>query len=151
MERRDGDKHDRVGERGEDVFDNYCQKVPCLYTIFRKYHDDCLCRTSCDQSTDKGPAPNMNWWIGGRPASSIVTETYFKGEVDENSKGQIFLAETLVNELEVRNSIIGLEADLGDEMNYDDTLNISEFQNAEHTFVDFHNAVALLGLIFTLQ
>lgn len=37
------------------------------------------------------------------------------------------MAETLVKELEVCDCIVGLEANFGDEMNYDDTLNVPEF------------------------
>ncbi len=47
MERGNGDKHDCVGKGREDVLGDYGQEIPCLYTVFRKYHDDCLCRDSC--------------------------------------------------------------------------------------------------------
>lgn len=73
VERGNGDEHDCVGESGEDVLGDYCQEIPRLYAIFRKYHNDCLCRDGCYQSSNEGPTPDVNWWVGGGPTSSIVT------------------------------------------------------------------------------
>ena len=58
------------------------------------------------------------------------------------------MAESLVDELEVCDGIVGLEANLGDEVDYDDALYISKFEDAEHAFVDFEDAVPFLGLVF---
>ncbi len=61
------------------------------------------------------------------------------------------MAESLVDELEICNGIIGLEADFRDEMNDDDALYVSEFEDAQHAFVDFEDAIPFLGLVFFFQ
>jgi len=61
------------------------------------------------------------------------------------------LVETFVNELEVCNSVIGLEADFGDKVNYDNALDVPQFQDAKHTFIDFCDAIALSRLVFSFQ
>ena len=61
------------------------------------------------------------------------------------------MTESFVEEFQVCDGIIGLEANFGDEVDYDDTLYVSEFEDAQHAFVNFEDAVPLLGLVFFLE
>ena len=61
------------------------------------------------------------------------------------------MTEPLVKEFEVCDRIIGLETYFGDEVDYNDALYVSEFEYAEHTFVDFEDAIPFLGLVFFFQ
>ena len=61
------------------------------------------------------------------------------------------MTESLVDELEVCDGIVGLEADFGDEVDYDDALYVSESEDTEHAPVDLKDAVLFLRLVFFLQ
>lgn len=93
----------------------------------------------------------MNGWINRRPSPSKIPQTNLKGEINQDSQGQVFLAEALVQQLEIRDGVIGLEADFGYEVDDDDGLYVSEFKDPDHGFVDFHYPIALLGFFFALQ
>lgn len=60
------------------------------------------------------------------------------------------MTEPLVDEFEICDCVIGLEADFGDQVDYDDALNILELEYAEHAFVDIQDAVSLFGFFFAL-
>lgn len=93
----------------------------------------------------------MDGWIDSRPSPGKIAQTDLEGEINQNCQGHVFLAETLVQQFEIRDCIIGLKADFGDEVDDDDGLYVAEFQDPDHGFVDFHYPVALLGFFFTLQ
>lgn len=93
----------------------------------------------------------MHGWVGCRPSASVVPETDFEGEVDQDGQCEIFLTKTFIQQFEVRDSVVRLEPDFGDQVNDDDALNILQFQDTDHAVVDFHHAVFLFGLLLALQ
>lgn len=93
----------------------------------------------------------MDWWIGSRPSSGDVSQADLEGKVNQHGKSQVFLTEPLVYELEVGNGVVCLEADLRDEMDNDDALNIFELQDAQHALVYFDDPVALFSRVFALE
>lgn len=114
-------------------------------------HHDGLGDQRGDEAGDEGVAPDVDGGVGGRPAAGVVAEADFKGEVDEDCEGHVFLAEALVEEFEVGGGVVGLEADFGDEVDDDDGLDVAQFEDAEHALVDFGDAVAVMGPFFLLQ
>ena len=68
----------------------------------------------------------MDGRISGRPATGIISQANLKGKVDENGESHVFLAETFVEEFEVCDCVVGLEADFGDEVDDDDALDVAE-------------------------
>lgn len=93
----------------------------------------------------------MNGWIDSRPSPGKIPQTNLKGEIYQDGQGHVFLAEALVQQFEICNRVISLEPDFGDEVDDDDGLYVSEFENADHGFVDFHYSITLLGFFFALQ
>lgn len=122
-----------------------------MYAVGGKNHDHDLGKTGSDEAADKSPAPDVDWGIGSGPAAGVVAEANFEREVNEDCESHVFLAESLVDELEVCDSVVGLEPNFGDEVDYDDALYVSKFEDAEHAFIDFEDAVPFLGLVFFLQ
>lgn len=93
----------------------------------------------------------MHGWVGCRPSTSVVAETDFKGEVDQDCQCEIFLTETFIQQFEIRDSVVRLEPDFGDQVNDDDALNILQLQDTDHAAVDFHHAILFLGPLLALQ
>lgn len=127
------------------------EEIPRLYAVGGKNHDHELGQTGSDEAADERPAPDVDWGVGGGPAAGVIAETDFEGKVNEDCESHVFLAEALVDELEVCDGVVGLETNFGDEVDYDDALYVSEFEDAKHTFVDFEDAVCFLGLVFLFQ
>lgn len=130
---------------------DYCEEIPGLYAVGGKNHDHELGDTGSDETADKSPTPDVDWGIGCGPAAGIVTKANLEREVNEDCESHVFLAESLVDELEVRDGIVGLEPNFGDKVDYDDALYVSKFEDAEHAFIHFEDAVPFLGLVFFLQ
>lgn len=93
----------------------------------------------------------MNGRINRRPSPSKIPQTYLKGEIYQDGQGHVFLAEALVQQFEIRDRVIRLKADFSDEVDDDDGLYVSEFENPDHGFVDLHYSIALLGFFLALQ
>ena len=151
MEGRDGDEHDGAGEGGEDVRADHGEEVPRLHPVRGEDHDHRLSQAGGDQTTDEGVAPDVDGWVGGGPATCVVAETDLEWEINEHRQGHVFLAETLVEELEVCDGVVGLEADFGDQMDDDDALDVFELENADHASVHFQHTILILRLFLTFQ
>lgn len=93
----------------------------------------------------------MNGWIDCRPSPSKIPQTNLKWKIYKDSQRHVFLAEALVQQFEIRDSVIRLKADFGDEVDDNDRLYVSEFENPDHGFVDLRYAIPLLGFFFALQ
>ena len=130
---------------------NHCEQIPRLYAVGWENHDDELGYTSCDKTADESPAPDMNRGVRRRPAASVVAQADFERKVDEDCKSHVFLTESFVEKFQVCDAIIGLEANFGDEVDHDNALYVSEFKDAKHAFVNFEDAIPLLGLVFLLE
>lgn len=61
------------------------------------------------------------------------------------------MAEALVQELEVRDGVVGLKADFRNEMNDDNALYIFELQDAQHALVYFDDPVAFFSWVLALE
>lgn len=152
MESRNRHKHDRAHESAEDVFDNDNDKIPARRAAGRREEHHCqLGKDRCHEAPNKCPRPQSHRLILLRPFSGVVAQSDLKGEVDQHGQGQIFLRETFVQELEVRNCIVRLEADLGDQVDHNESLYVLQFQNATHDSVDSHDGVLLLGAVLFLE
>lgn len=95
---------------------------------------------SSDESSDKRPTPDSDRFVLLAPFSGVVTQHDLKREVDQNRQSEIFLAESLVQEFEIGDGIIGLETNLGDQMNDDESLDILQFEDSTHRLVDVPDA-----------
>lgn len=62
--------------------------------------------------------------LSNRPATRKPASKHLEREINENYESQIFLGETFLNKLEIRHSVIRLEADLGNEVNDAESLDI---------------------------
>ena len=151
VEGRDGDEHDRAGEGGEDVGCDHCEQVPGLHSVRGEDHDHSLRDHRCDQSGDERPTPYMDGRVGCRPPSGVVTEADLKGEVNEDCQGDVLGAETLFEEFEVGDGVVGLEADLGDQVHDDDALNVAKFEDVEHRSVYGQDPVTIFGFLFSFH
>lgn len=116
MEGRDGHKHDGTGEGRKDVFRNHHQKVPSVHAVSRKYPHCNVREDGGDQAADECPHPQLHGWKVCAPFAGVVPEANLKGEVDENGQGHVLLREALVEEFQVGDSVVCLEADFRYEM-----------------------------------
>lgn len=151
MKSRNGDKHDGTHKGGKDVFDNDDEEVGCRGAAGWEKHDDQLRKHGGDESSNKGPTPHANGLVLLRPLARIVSQAHFKGEIDEDDQGEIFLTEALVEQLEVGDGIVGLEANLRNEVDEDESLDIFQLHDTSHSFVDPPHALILLGGVLFLQ
>ena len=127
------------------------EQVPRLHPVRGEDHDDCLSQACGNQTTDEGVAPDVDGWIGGGPATRVVAETDLEWEINEHRQSHVLLAETFVEQLEVRDGVVGLKADLGDQVYNDDALDVLELENADHASVHVQHTVLILCLLFTFQ
>ncbi len=127
------------------------EEVPCLHPFLRENHHRCLRDDSCDQPRDKGKAPNVDGRVDSGPPAGVVAQADLKGEVDQNSEGHVFLAKPLVQKLEVRDCVVGLKPDFGNEVDNYDCLDILELEDPQHASVHLHYPVALLGPFFSFH
>lgn len=151
MERTDGDKHDRVHECGEDVFgDDEKEETARCAAGGEDRHDE-LCESCCDQATNEGVAPNVHGRVCLAPFANVVAKEDLDGEVDKDDEGELLLLEALVEQLQASDSVVGLESDLGDQVDDDERLNVLELQDAPHCLVDFLDAVGVAVAVFALH
>ena len=120
-------------------------------TIRREDHDHTLCKHSRYETPNEGPAPDVYWRVGRGPTTGVVAQTNLERKIDEDGQRQIFIAEAFIKQLEIRDGVIGLEPNFGNEMNDDDTLNVAELEYAKHGSVNLEDAIAVFGLVFLLQ
>lgn len=114
-------------------------------------YDSELGEHSSYQSSDEGPTPEAHGSVVGGPLAGIVTQHDFKREVNQHDESHVVLTKALVQELETGDSVIGLETDLGNQVNDNDGLNVLQLQNAPHTLIHIHDAVAILGAVLLLH
>lgn len=173
MERRDSDKHDCTSKSTKDMFcHNYAQVSQSHDSITGEYPDSHVSDTRCNQPPDKSPHPQSHRTEGGTPFPGIVTETDFKGKVDEDGEGEVFLGEAFVEELEVCDGVVCLEADFGDEVDNTEGLDVwrwvefivrpreclmerwrltFQFHNLPHCLVNLYQSFLGAVLLFLLQ
>lgn len=151
MEGRDGNEHDGAHKGTENVFDDDGYEVPSSRTSRWEEHDDTLSEDGGNKSAHKRPTPDPDRLVLLAPFARVVTQAHFEGEVDQNSECQVFLAKPLVQELEVSDGVISLEANLGDEVDDNEDLDVLESENSTHDFVDIPDSFLLLGPVFLLQ
>ena len=131
---------------------NNRQQVPERhFGTSREDHDSGLAQHRGSESSHERPAPQSHWGVFRRPLSGIVSQEDLKGEIDKNHQCHVILAETLVQKFQARDTIVGLEPDLGDQMHEDDGLDVSQFQHVPHALVDVHDAIPLPGPFFFLE
>ncbi len=61
------------------------------------------------------------------------------------------MGETFIEEFEIRDGVVCLKPDLGDEVDDDEDLDVSQFENTAHGFVDFPNGVLFPRAVFFLE
>ena len=81
-----------------------------------------MCQHSSDKPPDKRPHPQLHCRECCTPFPRIVAKGNFEWEINEHGEGEVFLAEAFVEEFEVCDGVICLEADFGDEVDYDEGL-----------------------------
>jgi hypothetical protein len=151
VERADSNKHDRVHERGEHVLRDDDEEESARRAAAGEDGDDELREARSDEAADEGPAPDVHGRVRLAPFSDVVAQEDFDGEVDEDDEGELFLLEALVEELQAGDCVVGLEADLRDQVDDDEGLDVLELQDAPHGLVDFFDAVRVAVAVFALQ
>jgi hypothetical protein len=151
MEGADGDEHDRTHESAKHMFDDDGDKVRGRCTSRWEGHDNKLREDSGSQSADEGPTPYSDRLVFFAPHSRVVAEEDLERKVDQNGKREIFLAESFVEEFEVRDGVVRLETDLSDQVDDDEDLDVAQLHDAAHDFVDVHDAVFLFRTLLTLE
>jgi len=127
MEGRDCDEHDRAGERGEDVLGDDDEKVPALdhAVLGEDVHRD-LGQNRGDEAANEAPHPQLHRREVGTPFAGVVAERDLEWEVDQHRQRHVFLREALVEQLEVGHGVVRLEADLGDQMDDHERLDVCD-------------------------
>lgn len=151
VERRNCDEHDSVSERREHVLADNEEKVPGGCAVSGEDGHDELGECRRSQAPDKGPAPDVHRRIRLAPLSDVVPERHLDGEVDQDREGEVLLAEALVEQLQTGDGIVGLEPDLGNQVDNDECLDVLELEDAPHDAVDLHDALPFLGPLLSLQ
>lgn len=151
MERADGDEHDCVHECGENVLgDDKQQETACCATGGEdRYHE--LCKARRDQAADEGPAPDVHGRVGLAPFADVIAQEDFNGEVDKDNQGELFLLEALVKQFQAGDCIVGLEANLCDQVDDDEGLNVLQLQNTPHGLVYLLYAVGAAIAVLALH
>ena len=151
VECADSNKHDRVHERGEHVLCDDDEEEPARCAVAGEDGDDELREARCDEAADEGPAPDVHGRVRLAPLADVVAQEDFNGEVDEDDEGELFLLEALVEQLQAGDCVVCLEADLRDQVDNDEGLDVLELQDAPHGLVDFFDAVGVAVAVFALQ
>lgn len=125
MESADGDEHDGAHESTEDMLDDDSEQVRSRGAACWEGHDHELRENSGCQPAHECPAPYSDRLVFLAPHARIVAKHDFERKVDKNSESQIFLAESLVQQFEVGNSVVGLESDLSDQVDDDENLDVA--------------------------
>lgn len=150
VESRDGYKHDRVHESRHDVLHYHREEVPRRYASCREDHDNDLGECGSEESTNECPTPEVHGPVGGGPFASVVTQTELEREIDQDYQGHVVLSKALVQKFQIGDRIISLEADLRDQVDYDDGLDVLQLEDPQHYFVDVEDALPVAGLVFAL-
>lgn len=111
VEGRHGDKHDRVHERTENMLTDNHEQIPRRRSAGGEDRNHELRECGCAQSAYKGPAPDVHGRIRVTPLSDIISQRQLDGEINEDSQREIFLAKTLVQELQACDGVVCLESD----------------------------------------
>ena len=151
MKSTDSDEHDRAHESTEDMFHNDNHQIPARRSLSRESHDDTLSEDGCAQPPNESPAPDGDGTILLAPLSGVVAQADLEREVDEDGEREVFLRETFIQQFEVGDGVVGLEADFRNQMDKNERLDILQLQNPAHGFVDAPNAVALFGAVFAFE
>ena len=125
VESADGDEHDGAHESTEDMLNDDGKQVRSRGAACWEGHDHELCENSGCQPAHECPAPYSDRLVFLAPHACIIAKHDFERKVDKNSKCQIFLAESLVQQFEVGNSVVGLESDLSDQVDDDENLDVA--------------------------
>ncbi|KAI6775278.1 hypothetical protein HG530_002036 [Fusarium avenaceum] len=151
MESRDSNKHDGVCECGEEVLANDHQQIPRCNSFIWENGDNELAKQSSDKSACEAPAPKTHGCILLRPHSRVVAQANFEREINQNCQSHVVLAKALIQELQVGDTVVSLEANLGDEVHNDDSLDVLEFEYAPHDAIDIPDTIFVLRLVLLLQ
>lgn len=151
MESANSDEHDGAHESAENMLNDDSKQIRDRGAACWEGHYHDLREDSGSKSAHKGPAPNPDRLIFFTPHSSIVAKRDFEGEVNQDGKCQVFLAEPLVQQFEVRDGVVCLETDLSDQVDDDKDLNVAQLHNAAHDFVDVHDAVSFFRAVLALE
>jgi hypothetical protein len=151
VECRDRHKHDRAHKRAEHMLHNHQQQIPRRRPSFRECHHYYLGEDRGDQPSNKTQRPDGDGLVLLGPFAGVVAERDFEGEVDQDGQGEVFLAETFVEEFEVRDGVVGLEADFGDQVDEDEDLDVAELEDAAHGLVHLPNAVFFPRSLLALE
>jgi hypothetical protein len=85
------------------------------------------------------------------PFSDVVAKEDLDREIHKDNKRQLLLLKALVQKLQARDSVVGLEPDLGDKVDDDEALNVLQLQNTPHGAVNLSNAIAVLVAVFAFH
>ncbi|KAI3480803.1 hypothetical protein L1887_57070 [Cichorium endivia] len=80
--------------------------------------------------------PRLQRLVALAPPRCKVAKDELEGEVDEHRQREVLLAESLFDELESCDCLVCLEADLGDKVDEDESLDVFELADAPHDRVD---------------
>ena len=72
VESADSNEHHCTAKCREDVGRDYCEEIPWLNAVGGKDHDGHLREASCYEASNEGPAPDVDWRVGGGPATGVV-------------------------------------------------------------------------------
>lgn len=133
------------------MLSNDQQQEPSRGSSDREYGHHKLREPSSNQTSHEGPTPDVHRRVSLTPLSDVVTQEDLDREVDEDNEGKLLLLEALIQKLQARNSIVGLESNLGDEVNDDEALDVLQFQDAPHGAVNLSNAIAVLIAVFAFH
>lgn len=151
VESADCDEHDRVHERREHMFGDDNEEETTSCATGGEDGDNELRESCCRQTANEGVAPNVHGWIRLTPFTNVVAEEHLNREVNQDNKGKLLLLKALIEELQAGDGIIGLESDLGDQVDDDERLDVLELQDAPHGRVDFLDAIGVAVAVLALH
>ena len=151
MKGRDGDELNGAHEGREDVLEDDKKQVPRRDALLGEDHHDPLCEHRRRQSADERPAPQVHGRILIGPLPGVVAKSYLEREVDEHRQSQVLLAEAFLEQLQVRDAFVGLEADLRDQVQHDEGLDVLELEDLPHELIHLGDAIANRSLVLSLE
>ena len=151
MKGRYGDKLNSAHEGREDVLEDDKKQVPRGDPLLGEDHHDPLCEHCRRQSADERPAPQVHGRVFVGPLPGVVAKSYLEREVDKHGQSQVLLAEAFLEQLQVRDAFVGLEADLGDQVQHDEGLDVLELKDLPHELVHLGDAIPNRRLVLSLE
>lgn len=151
MERTDSHKHDCIHKSRKHMLGNDEQEESSRGASRGEDGHDKLRKPGRNQTPDKRPTPDVHGGIALAPLSNVVAQKHLDRKVYQDDERQLLLLQALVQQLQAGDSVVCLEANLCNQVNDDEALNVLQLENTPHGAVHFSNTVTVSVAILALH